>query len=89
METGEKVSSDSKAKAKGFLNLLKSRDVVSFLLFMVDLLMPLKNMSLILQEETAVLAIQHRMIECTLEGVKKLQSKFQKLILKCLDTYMQ
>lgn len=65
--------SDSKAKAKGFLNLLKSRDVVSFLLFMVDLLMPLKNMSLILQEETAVLAIQHRMIECTLEGVKKLQ----------------
>lgn len=30
--------------------------------------MPLKNMSLILQEETAV--------ECTLEGVKKLQSKF-------------
>lgn len=76
METGEKVSSDSKAKSKGFLNLLKSRDVVSFLLFMVDLLMPLKNMSLILQEETAVLAIQHRMIECTLEGVKKLQSKF-------------
>lgn len=89
METGEKVSSDSKAKAKGFLNLLKSRDVVSFLLFMVDLLMPLKNMSLILQEETAVLAIQHRMIECALEGVKKLQSKFKKLILKCLDTYMQ
>lgn len=73
MATGEKVSSDSKAKAKGFLNLLKSRDVVSFLLFMVDLLMPLKNM--ILQEETAVLAIQHRMIECTLEGVKKLQTK--------------
>lgn len=51
--------------------------------------MPLKNMSLILQEETAVLAIQHRMIECALEGVKKLQSKFKKLILKCLDTYMQ
>lgn len=76
METGEKVSSDSKAKAKGFLNLLKSRDVVSyFFLFMVDLLMSLKNMSLILQEETAVLAIQHRMIECTLEGVKKLQTK--------------
>lgn len=75
METGEKVSSDSKEKAKGFLNLLNSRDVVSFLLFMVDLLMPLKNMSLILQEETAVLAIQHRLIECTLEGVKKLQTK--------------
>lgn len=42
---------------------------------MVDLLTPLKIMILILQEETAVLAIQYRMIECTLEGVKKLQTK--------------
>jgi uncharacterized membrane protein required for colicin V production len=62
-------------KAKGFLHLLKSKDVVSFLLFMMDLLSSLKSMSLVLQEETAVLAVQHRMIEITLEGIKKLETR--------------
>lgn len=45
VETSERVSSDSKAKAKGFLAMLKSRDLLSFLLFMVDVLSPLKGTS--------------------------------------------
>lgn len=55
--------------------MLKSRDIVSFLLFMVDVLSPLKYLSLMLQEEKAVLANQHQAIECTLEAVKKLKSR--------------
>lgn len=76
VETSERVSSDSKAKAKGFLAMLKSRDVLSFLLFMVDVLSPLKYLSLMLQEEKAILANQHQAIECTIEAIKKLKSRY-------------
>jgi hypothetical protein len=74
------VSVDSKSKAKGFLTMLKSRDIVSFLLFMVDILSPLKYLSLMLQEEKSVLANQHQAIECTLESVKKLRLGYCTLI---------
>lgn len=76
VETSERVSSDSKAKAKGFLAMLKSRDVLSFLLFMVDVLSPLKYLSLMLQEEKAILANQHQAIECTIEAIMKLKSRY-------------
>ncbi|XP_014662095.1 PREDICTED: zinc finger protein 862-like [Priapulus caudatus] len=70
-ETTERVSADSKSKAHAFMKLLKSKDVVCFLLFLMDALAPLHRLSLQLQERTCVIAKQHSAIASTLEAIRK------------------
>ncbi|KAK3108716.1 hypothetical protein FSP39_014055 [Pinctada imbricata] len=73
-ETSDRVSSDSKNKAIGFLKLLKSKDVMSFLLFLVDALTPLRQLSLTLQEQDGRLAVIYDEFKCALESMEKLKS---------------
>jgi hypothetical protein len=74
LETSERVSADSKSKAKGFMNLLKSKDVVCFLHFMIDAFTPLRKLSLALQEQNGVIANQHAALSSTLEVIEKLKT---------------
>lgn len=71
LETRERVSSDAKAKSKGFLKLLKSKVIVGFLLFLLDVLAPLRHLSLNLQDRTALISCQHDSLESALEAVRK------------------
>ena len=66
-EPAEKVSVDSKAKAKAFLKLLSSKSVVYFIYFLMDVLTPLKKLSLGVQDRASALSQQHSTIEAVVE----------------------
>ncbi|VDI55336.1 Hypothetical predicted protein [Mytilus galloprovincialis] len=72
-ETSEQVSSDSKSKAKAFLKLLKSKDIVCLLMFLTDLLTPLRRLSLQLQDRTCSVGRQHSALRATIDVIKKYQ----------------
>jgi hypothetical protein len=76
VETRERVSSDSKAKSRGYLKLLKSKVIVGFMLFLLDVLVPLRHLSLSLQDRTALLSSQHDSLESSLEAVRKMKTRF-------------
>lgn len=50
-EPSERVSTDSRAKAMAFLKSLTNKNVLCFLFFLLDVLAPLKRLSLLLQEK--------------------------------------
>ena len=70
-EPVERVSVDAKSKAKAFLALLKNKNVVCFMMFLLDVLAPLRCLFLQLQETTCVIARQHSAIATTLEAIRK------------------
>ncbi len=49
-------TADMKNKARGYLRLMTSRDVLTFVLFLRDVLLPLNKLSLILQERYSTVA---------------------------------
>lgn len=70
-EPTERVSVDSRSKAHAFLKMLRSRDVMYFLNYLLDILTPLKRLSLTLQDRLAVIGTQHNELTSTLEVLKK------------------
>lgn len=76
LETRERVSSDAKAKSKGFLKLLKSKVIVGFMLFLLDVLAPLRHLSLNLQDRTALISCQHDSLASALGAVLKSKTRF-------------
>lgn len=75
LETRERVSSDAKAKSKGFLKLLKSKVIVGFMLFLLDVLAPLRHLSLNLQDRTALISCQHDSLASALKAVLKSKTR--------------
>ena len=75
-EPTERVSVESKSKAKAFLKLLRSRTVVCFLFFLLDVLSPLRRLSKMLQDRTCVIGRQHAEIGTTLEVIRKMKNKY-------------
>lgn len=75
-EPSERVSVDSKAKAHAFLKLLRCRSVVCFLFFMLDVLAPLRRLSLQLQDRTCVIAQQHATLASVLEVIRKYKMRY-------------
>jgi uncharacterized membrane protein required for colicin V production len=69
------VSVDSKSKAKAYLSLLKSRNVLEFLLFLMDIFTPLKRMSLVLQDRGTTLASQYNVIDSTMAVLEKYKTR--------------
>lgn len=70
-----KERGDSKAKALGFLKLMKSYDVVAMVLFLQDVLFVLKKVSLKFQEENSVAADISLTIKSTITQLQTLKSK--------------
>ena len=66
---------DSKAKALGFLKLMKSYDVMAMVLFLQDVLFVLKKVSLKFQEENSVAADISLTIKSTITQLQILKSK--------------
>ena len=70
-----KEHGDSKAKALGFLKLMKSYDVVAMVLFLQDVLFVLKKVSLKFQEENSVSADISLTIKSIITQLQTLKSK--------------
>ena len=70
-----KERGDSKAKALGFLKLMKSYDVMAMVLFLQDVLFVLKKVSLKFQEENSVAADISLTIKSTITQLQILKSK--------------
>ena len=62
-----------KSKARGYLKLLKSKDIVCFLM---DVLSPIRRLSLQLQERTSAVFKQQVAVSSTLTIVQKFQERF-------------
>ena len=63
MQSAPGANSDAKQKGKCFLKLLKKKEMIAFLLFVHDVLMPMKYLSERFQRADAVLAEQYRALE--------------------------
>lgn len=74
-EPMERVSVDSKSKAHAFLKLLKSKSVVLFLHHLLDVLTPLRKLSLQFQERDSIIARQHSAMESVLDVIRQYKTK--------------
>ncbi|KAK3094070.1 hypothetical protein FSP39_023772 [Pinctada imbricata] len=74
-ETGERVSADSKSKATAYLRLLKSKEVVYFMLFVLDFLGPLRRLSLALQDQDGLISSKHAALASTLSALERLKER--------------
>lgn len=73
-EPTERVSIDSKSKAVAFMRLLKSKDVLCFMMLLLDVLIPLRRLSLLLQEQSCLIGKQHTELGATIEVIRKYKS---------------
>ena len=80
-----KERGDSKAKAQGFLKLIKAYDIVAMALFLQDALFILKKVSLKFQEENSLVLDMAVAIRTTISQLQVLKSKdgpyFQSLMI--------
>ena len=70
-----KERGDSKAKAQGFLKLIKAHDIVAMALFLQDVLFILKKVSLKFQEESSLVLGMALAIKTTISQLQILKSK--------------
>ena len=59
--------------AKGLRKLLLNKDVISFSMHMIDVLLPLKRLSLFLQQECSSAAEVHAVMQDTLTALREYQ----------------
>lgn len=71
-ETTERVASTSASKARGFLKLLRSADVVYYLHHLMDVITPLSYLSLQLQDRQSLVSEMHDSLNATVKAIKKL-----------------
>ena len=76
---------DSKAKAQGFLKLIKCYDVIAMALFLQDVLFVLKKVSLKFQEENLVVADMALSIKTTTAPLNAMRSKDGPFLQKLKD----
>lgn len=76
LETRERVSSDAKAKSKGFLNSCSPKLLFDSCFFLLDVLAPLRHLSLNLQDRTALISCQHDSLESALEAFLESKTRF-------------
>ena len=76
---------DSKAKAQGFLKLIKCYDLITMALFLQDVLFVLKKVSLKFQEENSVVADMALSIKTTTAQLNVMRSKDGPFLQKLKD----
>ncbi|CAC5426492.1 unnamed protein product [Mytilus coruscus] len=81
----ERVSVDSKARAIAFLKLLKPKNIVCFLLFLVDVLKTLRHLSLKLQDRKCLIADQYSALSSTMEIQIKYKTSDGPYLRKVID----
>ncbi|CAC5360735.1 unnamed protein product [Mytilus coruscus] len=81
----ERVSVYSKARAIAFLKLLKSKNIVCFLLFLVDVLKTLRHLSLKLQDRKCLIADQYSALSSTIEILTKYKTSDGPHLHKVID----
>ena len=64
---------ETNGKAKGLRKLLLNKDVISFSMHMIDVLLPLKRLSLFLQQECSLDAEVHAVMQDTLTALREYQ----------------
>ena len=67
------VRVETSGKAKGLRKLLLNKDVISFSMHMIDVLLPLKRLSLFLQQECSLAAEVHALMQDTLTALREYQ----------------
>ena len=67
------VRVETSGKAKGLRKLLLNKDVISFSMHMIDVLLPLKRLSLFLQQECSLAAEVHAVLQDTLTALREYQ----------------
>lgn len=68
--------SSAQSKAKFFLKLLKSKDVITFAHFLIDVLTVISTMSTALQKRGTCVYEVHRQLELTSTNLQKLESRY-------------
>ena len=68
-------SSDAVVKAKGYPAIMRTPSMITFMLFMSDVVSLLRNFSLMLQENTATVASNKQKFDVTISVLKKYQVK--------------
>lgn len=69
------ASSDAVVKAKGYLVIMRTPAMITFMLFMSDVVRLLSKFSLMLQETTATVASIKQKLDATISVLKKYQVK--------------
>ncbi|XP_062580077.1 zinc finger protein 862-like [Saccostrea cucullata] len=67
--------SSAQSKAKFFLKLLKSKDVITFAHFLIDVLTVISSMSMALQKRGTCVYEVHRQLELTATNLRKLETR--------------
>lgn len=68
--------SSAQSKAKFFLKLLRSRDVITFAHFLIDVLTVISSMSMALQKRGTCVYEFHKQLELTSTYLQKLETRF-------------
>lgn len=80
--TSSSQNKTAQAKVKCFLKLMTSKSVVLFVHHLLDVCGPLKEMSLLFQQQDSCVAEIHRTLKSTVAVIQKLKSRLLNLHLR-------